>query len=31
MSSYVLTQTAQVVSRTSVYPLSPEDRNSWSG
>jgi hypothetical protein len=28
MSSYVLTQTAQVVSRTSVYPLSPEDRNS---
>jgi hypothetical protein len=28
MSSYILTQTAQVVSRTSVYPLSVEDRNS---
>jgi hypothetical protein len=28
MSSYVLTQTGQVVSRTSVYPLSTEDRNS---
>jgi hypothetical protein len=28
MSSYVLTQTAQVISRTSVYPLSTEDRIS---
>jgi len=28
MSSYILTQTAQVVSRTSVFPLSAEDRNS---
>jgi hypothetical protein len=28
MSSYILTQSAQVVSRTSVYPLSTEDRHS---
>jgi hypothetical protein len=28
MSSYVLTQNALVVSRTSVYPLNTEDKNS---
>jgi hypothetical protein len=28
MSSYILTQSAQVVSQTSVYPLSTEDRHS---